>query len=524
MTRESLLNDIMRWVTDPDGKRTFWLHGFAGSGKSTVANTIASRYMDAGLLGASFRFNRDIDGRNGPMFLFRNIAYQLALFDGHFRQSLLQVITKYGTIDSFSLQEQFERFIVEPLNEVSFFGPAIIVVDALDECGVESERKDILRAIGKASPKLPSFVKVLLTSRDERDIHATFTSISLSVSINEVNGIADDIRTYIIDRINDIIDSHDHLESGWPGTVHKERLSTRAGGLFIWVTVASTYIKDSVDPDQALDAVLGGQTSGVERGPEAALDDLYRGILERTDALHNSTDATKYVVGSILVAKTPLTRMGIDSLLGLGKNVVRSLGDGSQIRLTSSAPLIKALGSILRVDDKGVIRVLHASIIDFFTNPNRCTDERFFIDKSKYNREIAIRCFQTMDGLKRDICAINDPTKFNSEIPDLDERLNKYLTEHLRYACGFWNRHLEDVADDDVEAFDQAKEFLLTHLLHWIEVMSLLNDINGVLMTLRVLKPWFQVRHICLLVSLTRLRFLTTMHRTIATAKWMSIS
>jgi hypothetical protein len=454
--------------------------------------------MDAGLLGASFRFNRDMDGRNGPMFLFRNIVYQLALFDGHFRQSLLQAITKYGTMDSFSLREQFERFIVEPMHEVSFVGPVVIAVDALDECGFENERQEVLQAIVSAAPKLSSFVKILLTGRDERDIRAALASVSLPVSINSVTGITNDIRTYINDRMDNIISSHDYLGRGWPGPTHKEWLSARADGLFIWVTVASTYIKDSIDPDQALDDVLGRQTSGAQRGPEAALDDLYLGILQRTDALHKSTDATKYVVGLILVAKAPLTRVGLDSLLGLRRNVVRTLGDGSRIQLTSSAPLIRALGSILRIDDKGVIRVLHASIIDFFTNPNRCTDKRFFIDRSKYNREIAIRCFQTMDSLKRDICAINDPTKFNSEIPDLDERLHKYLTEHLRYACGFWNRHLEDVADDDVGAFDQAKEFLLTHLLHWIEVMSLLNDINGVLMTLRAIKPWFQVCLICL--------------------------
>jgi hypothetical protein len=521
MTRESLLIDIMRWISNPEGNRIFWLHGFAGSGKSTVANTIASRYMGTGLLGASFRFNRDIDGRNRPMFLFRNIAYQLALFDGHFRESLLQAIARYGSMNSFALREQLERFIVEPMHEVSFVAPVLIVIDAIDECGIENERKEILQAIAKALPKLPGFVKVLLTSRGERDIRAAFAAVSTSVSINAVKGIADDIRAYTNDRMDDIVNLHAHLETGWPGRVYTERFSARAGGLFIWVTVASTYIKDSVDPDQALNAVLGGQTSGAQPGPEAALDDLYLGIMRRTQALHHSTDATKYVVGSILVAKIPLTLKGLDSLLGLGRNVQRTLRDGSRIQLTSSAPLIAALASILQIDNQGFIRILHASVIDFFTNPNRCTDERFFIDRCKYNREIAIRCFQTMDGLKRDVCAINDPTKFNSEILDLDERLNKYLTEHLRYACGFWNRHLEDVADDDVGAFDQAKEFLLTHLLHWIEVMSLLNDINGVLMTLRALKPWFHVRPIYLLMSL---KFLTAMHRTIATAKWMSIS
>ena len=290
---------------------------------------------------------------------------------------------------------------------------------------------------------------------------------------------------------------HDHLDIVWPGPTHKERLSARADRLLIWVALAYTYIKKSIYTDQALDALLYGRASNTQRGPETALDGLYLGILGRTKVLHDSTDATKYVVGSILVAKIPLTRPGLDSLLGLSQCVTRALGDGSEVRLTSSAPLISALGSILRVDDEGTIRVLHTSIKDFFTNPNRCVDERFFIDRSKYNRELTMRCFETMHHLKRDVCAINDPTKFNSEISDLQERLNKYLTEPLRYACVYWHRHLEDIKDDDHEIWDQVKRFMLTHLLHWIEVMSLLNDTNSVFVVLNDLKHWFQVGPIC---------------------------
>jgi hypothetical protein len=198
-------------------------------------------------------------------------------------------------------------------------------------------------------------------------------------------------------------------------------------------------------------------------------------------------------LGSILVAKTPLTHTGLNSLLGLGKNVVHTLEDGSQIGLTSSASLIHALGSILRVDDKGIVRVLHASVIDFFTNRSRCTDVRFFIDRVIYNRQLAICCFRAMDELKQDICAVNNPTKFNSDIIDLDERLDKHLPEHLRYACHSWHLHLAETTESN-DVYNWAKGFLFTHLLHWIEVMSLLDDINGVYLALDYMKSWLQVR------------------------------
>jgi hypothetical protein len=320
---------------------------------------------------------------------------------------------------------------------------------------------------------------------------------SFPKSIHDTEGIVDDILIYIDDRLLDVVDSHPHLETTWPGLECKRNLSSRADGLFIWVTVASEYIKASSDPDGALDDVLRGKATDTQRGPEAPLDILYLGILQRTPTLLYSIDTTKYVVGAILVAKTPLTRVGLDSLLGLGKDVVQTLRDGSKMQVASSASLINALGSILRVDDKGLVRVLHASIADFFTNSSRCTDERFFIDRSKFNCELAIHCFKAMGGLKRDICGVNDPTKYNSEIPDLDESLNRYLTEDLRYACRFWHRHLEDVQDVDDDTYNQAKRFFFTHLLHWIEVMSLLDDINGVFLALKAMQTWFQVRTVC---------------------------
>jgi hypothetical protein len=189
----------MTWIANPDGKRIFWLYGLAGSGKSTVANTISSRYKETKLLGASFRFNRDIEGRNRPGLLFRNLAHQLALFNSDYKVSLLQAVTKHGQMSSFVLRAQFEMFIIEPMNNISAVDPVVIVIDALDECGTEEERGELLETIAEASHKLPCFVKILLTSRDERDIRTVILLASSSLSINKVDNIADDIRTYAND-------------------------------------------------------------------------------------------------------------------------------------------------------------------------------------------------------------------------------------------------------------------------------------------------------------------------------------
>ncbi|KAF5263420.1 hypothetical protein FOXYS1_5834, partial [Fusarium oxysporum] len=40
-TRVELLDDIARWIDDPDAKPVFWLNGKAGTGKSTISRTVA---------------------------------------------------------------------------------------------------------------------------------------------------------------------------------------------------------------------------------------------------------------------------------------------------------------------------------------------------------------------------------------------------------------------------------------------------------------------------------------------------
>ena len=291
----------------------------------------------------------------------------------------------------------------------------------------------------------------------------------------------------------EIVNGHTYLPEDWPDVSDKARFTTRAGRLFIWVKVASDYLESSADPRGALRDLLAGRSGSAEE----ELDKLYLRILGNRKIKHCSDDEMKYVLGSILVTKVPLTKGGLDSLLGLHGNVNQDTRDVSRIRLTTCASLVDTLGPILLVSSKGTIRFLHASIADFLTNSDRCTD-RFFINRSEYDHVLTIRCFETMNMLRRDICGINDPTHLNSEILDLDERLREHLPEHLQYACIYWGQHLGAIPVGHSDIYECAKGFFHAHLLHWIEVMSLLDHADYVQMVLSKTKSWFQVCLVCL--------------------------
>ncbi|KAF9790951.1 hypothetical protein BJ322DRAFT_418044 [Thelephora terrestris] len=77
-TRESVLSKIEHWAEDPEGFPVFWLNGVAGTGKSTIAQTVAERIFADGRLGASFFCSRSFEDRSNLKLIFPTLAFQLA--------------------------------------------------------------------------------------------------------------------------------------------------------------------------------------------------------------------------------------------------------------------------------------------------------------------------------------------------------------------------------------------------------------------------------------------------------------
>jgi hypothetical protein len=77
-TRVGLLQEIHSWADGLDERCIFWLSGLAGTGKSTIARTVARSYFDEGRLAASFFFSRGGgDVSHAGMFV-TSIAKQVA--------------------------------------------------------------------------------------------------------------------------------------------------------------------------------------------------------------------------------------------------------------------------------------------------------------------------------------------------------------------------------------------------------------------------------------------------------------
>jgi hypothetical protein len=102
---------------------------------------------------------------------------------------------------------------------------------------------------------------------------------------------------------------------------------------------------------------------------------------------------------------------------------------------------------------------------------------------------LATRCLEIMNnGLRQDICDISNPSLWNSDVADLKERLARAVPSGLRYACQYWHIHLQYA---DVVSYPGLlgvlETFCTRHLLHWVEVLSLVNELPSTRVELELL-------------------------------------
>ena len=139
-THDGVLHKISNWADGEDERCIFWLKGLAGTGKSTIARTIARKYFERERLGASFFSSGGDVGHAGKFFT--SIVMQLANKSPSFNHYICEAIAEWSAITDQSLRDQWRQLILRPLSlgGNSFPSSFVLIVDALDEC--EGENKD----------------------------------------------------------------------------------------------------------------------------------------------------------------------------------------------------------------------------------------------------------------------------------------------------------------------------------------------------------------------------------------------
>ena len=493
-----MLNEIESWTKDSNQSPVFWLNGLAGTGKSTIAQTVSERIFAEGQLGASFFCSRDFEDLSDLRFIFPTVAFQLAHKFPKFRSVLVPLLQSNPDITHESLYRQMEKLIVEPLRSADV--STVIVIDALDECKDEEPSSAILSVLGRLAERIPK-VKFLITGRPEPRIRTGFR-LPILVDLTSVFVLHDvdpplinnDIRLFLKHELSEL--AQRRQLGRWPSDEHINLLSNRAAGLFVYAVATVKFLDSNIHlPKHQLDVIVKLPECTAPEGrtrvnPKTTLDSLYRSILQTafTEGDSKVYSRVRSTLGTVILLFNPLSPSGIAELIGLDPEEVFQF-----LKLVQS---LLTLGE--NIDQS--VKPFHKSFPDFITDSSRCTDTRFYILPKNLHLELTMNCLGMMnDRLEQNLLSLPDYT-LNLEFKDLQAKIDDHISIALRYACQSWHNHLTETKGDINDVISYLHVFLEKKFLAWLEVVSVIGAVGGAVVALERLMAWLQ--EVCFYPSL----------------------
>jgi hypothetical protein len=285
-----------------------------------------------------------------------------------------------------------------------------------------------------------------------------------------------DIRIFLEEKFREIREEFEFPTSSWPGNSTIDELVQRADGLFIYAATICRFIHGNGQwlPQDLLNLVIPSGASSQSRSlgrnipsksPTHELDETYAHILERSFGTEQDgpdksqlLEAFKLVVGSVALLIEALSAASLAKLL--------------DVRLETINLRVRNLHSVLNIPQSNdrPIRLLHPSFRDFLLDKDRCTNSKFWVDEKQAHQILAGSCIQLMSSsLRQDICAQCATGVLVTDIES--ERVEQCIPSELQYACFYWVEHFRK-SGTQLHENGQVHQFLKTHLLHWLEVLS----------------------------------------------------
>lgn len=198
----------------------------------------------------------------------------------------------------------------------------VIILDALDECGMPQKRRDLIQVLRNELPKLPLSFRVLITSRQETDIVKALTFDPSTVSSIELDCTSatsqSDVLHYIKVEMRNLVTNGMAVPEDWSWDVNMVLLGNAASGLFVWASTAVRLIATSSNPFSTLEGLIKDTRSLNRFG----LDELYATVLRGSGiSWEIETSRTRFsrVIGLVIFGKAPFTIDAMDAFLGFSR-------------------------------------------------------------------------------------------------------------------------------------------------------------------------------------------------------------
>ncbi|KAJ3524389.1 hypothetical protein NMY22_g11024 [Coprinellus aureogranulatus] len=366
-TRTGVLQDINSWATgslSDHPQHILWVFGYAGCGKSAIAQAIATQLAETRRLGGSFFFFRGSGDRSNMSRFAATLASQIAnRVDGAARHIKAALKANPGLLTMMSTVEQLKLLVYDPIRAVTarwyrpfgIWSPIVIVIDGLDECDEKDEASAFVKQlIHLFAQKTDTPLRFLITSRVEDHLHRRLHNSRQVRLLNLVDKTSDeDIGAALDAAIADAKGSRvlATCEDTWLSPGDKQELIKHIGGSFIFMTTITKFLFSPPSVD--------GLTP-IERLPLAlnmnpGFDGLYTGILQGSSHFPHFSE----IVSTVALAQEPLSVAQMAGLLN--------------IDTTKVINVLVSLHAIFQVpgDDHTPITLWHSSLRDFLCSEDR---------------------------------------------------------------------------------------------------------------------------------------------------------
>ena len=343
----------------------------------------------------------------------------------------------------------------------------VLVIDALDECSKQGDIWRVLQLLASAGTLQTVQLRVLITSRPEKDIRQGFSRVLRGLY---QESILHDISKSTVN--SDIYNFFNHnfqrtLPSDWPGEQATKQLVQKAAGMFIWAATTYRFLYEGRPfHEQRLHLILQGNANTTE-----PLNKIYITVLKNSlrsnfsDQERNDLyEKLKEIIGGIVLLFSSVSAHSLAILIN---------HPGENLRL-----MLDHLHSILDIPIGRAypIHLHHPSFRDFFLDTKRCTERQLQVDGNSIHWVLASSCIRIMsEKLKKDICNLHLPGTLASQVDD--NQIKQFIPEELQYACSYWVQHLQESKKPLPDNGD-VHRFLRKHLLCWLEALSLLGKIS----------------------------------------------
>ncbi|KAG2144511.1 hypothetical protein DEU56DRAFT_854092, partial [Suillus clintonianus] len=471
-TRTTILKSI-RQIVDEKSQKNVWLHGFPGSGKTSILFTIAEELRAQGRLAGTFFFSHNSVDTTMCDYVVPTLAYQLALAFPSVKSDIIRAVADDPALlsDLKSRQDQIQRLIIKHLWRLRFRPPVAFIIDALDESCSPLEAVRVARLLAEAIRAYkvlddkPLDAHIILASRpslhfDGWDLGQGFGDIQ-EISLQDDGGETHmDIRRFLAHELQRVVNSR-KLSLGdvpeWPSSSQMDSLAAKVGNSFLCASIAMKYISHLKKyPPSRLDAFLTSPSATADA--YADLDHTYQEIIR------DNSDLIRHLIDIVNLAQ-PLTRSQLLQFFPSDQSEGLNLAleeFSSILVVTPDQPMIP-------------IQPYHSSLIEFFADPMRC--HAHYIEPAEIHRGLALQCFRILQTLKTNLCDLSDYTTMVVEDSHFWQKRDVMLPESLQYACRNWAHHLSH-ANVDETLVSTLEQFLRVHILQWIEALCLLGELS----------------------------------------------